>query len=249
MKLNYRDKVILGAILAVALLIAGFFLWIKPEITDIGENKDQLAKLEADKAKVADEIAEIPGIKDDINAIYADSKTLSGPFVEYNSIYDSRKVDQYMQSFATDSKVKILALAPGDLSAGTLGYYYFEPVIVGEDMRTGVDINGSDAKYIEEEKAESNALSDRTEEQVLSATYTVTLEGSKEDIWKYMETIESQPETIIINSITFSDLQLKEMKDDEAAEDDDEEEVLPKAQMTLTLYSVYEMDQPYLEAE
>ena len=38
------------------------------------------------------------------------------------------------------------------------------------------------------------------------------------------------------------------MKDDEAAEDD-EEEVLPKAQMTLTLYSVYEMDQPYLEAE
>lgn len=245
MKLNYRDKVILGAILAVALLIAGFFLWVKPEITDIGENKDKLAALEADKAKVADEIAEIPGIKDSINEIYADSKTLTGPFLEYNSIYDSRKVDQYMQSFATDSKVKILSLTPSDLSAGTLGYYYFTPVIVGEDMRTSVDINGSDAKYIEDAKAESDSLSDRTEEQVLSATYTVTLEGSKEDIWKYMETIEKQPETIIINSVTFTDLQLKEREDED--EDEDEEEVLPTAQMTLTLYSVYEMDQPYLE--
>ncbi len=247
MKLNYRDKVILGAILAVALLIAGFFLWIKPEISDIGTNKDQLAELENKKAQVADQIAEIPGIKDDINDIYAESKTLSDPFLEYNSIYDSRKVDQYMQSFATDSKVKILSLSPSDLSAGTLGYYYFTPVIVGEDMRTSVDINGTDAKYVEDQKKESDALSDRTEEQVLSATYTVMLEGSKEDLWKYMETIENQPETIIINSITFNDLQLKEMKDED--DDDDKEEVLPRAQMTLTLYSVYEMDQPYLEAE
>lgn len=244
MKLNYRDKVILGAILALALLIAGFFLWIKPEMTDIGDNKDRLAELETQKSQVDSQIAEIPDIKTDILDIYADSKTLSGPFLEYNSIYDSRKVDQYMQDFATKSKVKILALAPGDLSAGTLGYYYFEPVIVGEDMRSGVDINGSDAEYIEKAKAESAALADRTEEQVLSATYTVTLEGTKEDIWKYMETIENQPETIIINSITFSNLALKEVEDDD---DEDEEEVLPTAQMTLTLYSVYEMDQPYLE--
>lgn len=246
MKLNYRDKVILGAVLALALLIAGFFLLIKPEIDDIGTNKDHLAELQAQEAQVADQIAEIPEIKDDIKAIYADSKTMSGPFLEYNSIYDSRKVDQYMQSFATESKVKILSLTPGDLSAGTLGYYYFEPVIVGEDMRTGVDINGSDAKYIAEQKAESESLADRTEEQVLSATYTVTLEGSKEDLWKYMETIESQPETIIINSIAFSNLQIKEIEDEDEDEDD---ETLPTAQMTLTLYSVYEMNEPNVEAE
>lgn len=247
MKLNYRDKVILGAILALALLITGFFLWVKPEIADIGTNKDRLAQLEADKAKVDDEIAEIPGIKTDINNIYAESKTLSGPFLEYNSIYNSRKVDQYMQSFATESKVKILSLTPGDLSAGTLGYYYFEPVFVGEDMRTGVDINGQDAKAIADQKAESQSLADRTEEQVLSATYTITVEGEKEDIWKYMENIENQSETIIINSISFTDLQIKEIEDDE--DDDDDEEVLPHAQITITLYSVYEMDQPNLEAE
>ncbi|MCM1529317.1 MAG: hypothetical protein NC093_04900 [Alistipes sp.] len=246
MKLNYRDKVILGAVLALALLIAGFFLLIKPEIDDIGTNKDQLAELQAKEAQVADQIAEIPELKDDIMDIYADSKTMSEPFLEYNSIYDSRKVDQYMQSFATESKVKILSLTPGDLSAGTLGYYYFEPVIVGEDMRTSVDINGSDAKYIAEQKAESESLSDRTEEQVLSATYTVTLEGSKEDLWKYMETIENQPETIIINSIGFTNLQIKEIEDDD---DDEDEEILPTAQMTLTLYSVYEMNEPNVEAE
>ncbi len=248
MKLNYRDKVILGAILALALLIAGFFLWIKPEISDIGTNKDRLAQLESDKEKVADEIAEIPGIKDDINDIYAKSKEFSGPFLEYNSIYTSRKVDQYMQSFATDSKVKILSLTPSDLSAETLGYYYFEPVFVGEDMRTSVDINGDDAEEMASDKAESESLSERTEEQVLSATYTITVEGEKEDIWKYMEAIEKQSETIIINSISFTDLQLKERKDDDD-EDEEEEEILPSAQITVTLYSVYEMAQPYLEAE
>lgn len=247
MKLNYRDMVILGTILALALLIAGFFLLIKPEIEDIGVNKNQLAQLETERAKVDDEIAEIPEIKTDINNIYAESKTLSGPFLEYNSIYNSRKVDQYMQSFATDSKVKIFSLTPGDLSAETLEYYYFEPVYVGEDMRSGVDINGQDAKEIASEKAESEALANRTEEQVLSASYTITVEGTKEDIWKYMETIENQPETIIINSISFSNLQIKELEDED--EDEDEEEVLPRAQISLTLYSVYEMPQPYLEAE
>ena len=46
MKLNYRDLVILGILLALAILIAGFFLLIKPKNEEIKTNKETLAQLE-----------------------------------------------------------------------------------------------------------------------------------------------------------------------------------------------------------
>ena len=42
MKLNYRDKVILAIVLAVAIILAGFFALIKPKRQAI---KDRLRKL------------------------------------------------------------------------------------------------------------------------------------------------------------------------------------------------------------
>ena len=229
MKLNYRDKVILGVLLALVLLIAGFFLLIKPRNEDIKTGK----------------IAEIPGIKDDITKSYNEASALAGDFVDYNSIYNARKVDQYMQKFAEENEVKVSTLAAGDLETGTLEYYYFTPSFVGEDMLNQADINGVHQKSIAEEKAESASLSERTAEPSLQAQYTINVSGEKENIWNYMKAIEEQKETIIINSVGLTDIEIKERED--ATPTDEEEEKVPTAQFTITLYSVYEMDEPNLE--
>ena len=39
MKLNYRDRVILLAVIAIVVLLGGFFGLIKPKFNDIKENK------------------------------------------------------------------------------------------------------------------------------------------------------------------------------------------------------------------
>ena len=46
MKLNYRDKVILGIVLAIAILLAGYFMLIKPKNEDIKSNKATLEDLD-----------------------------------------------------------------------------------------------------------------------------------------------------------------------------------------------------------
>lgn len=247
MKLNYRDRIVIGVLLALVLLLGGFFLLIKPANEDIKSNKAELSTLESSQAEVDKQIAEIPGIKDDITESYNNGIKYTETFVDYNNFNNPRKLDQYMQSFATDSKVKIMSLVADTMTESTLSYYYFTPTFVAEEMLKQADINGSQAKLTAESKAESDSLADRTSENVIQAKYTITVTGEeKEDIWNYMKAIEEQEETILINSVTLQNIVLKEDKNAEP-EDEEEEKPLPTAVFEVTLYSVYEMDEPNLE--
>ncbi|MDE5765072.1 MAG: type II secretion system protein M [Ruminococcus sp.] len=245
MKLNYRDKVMLGALLALIIIVAGIFMLIKPVNEDIKSNKSHLAEVQKERDEVDSKIAEIAGLKDKIKKTYSDTTALTDDFVAYNSIYDTRKVDQYMQSFAEDSEVKVSVLSVGDLGTNTLDYYYFTPKIVGEELLTQSDVNGFQKAITDGEMAESKALEARTAEKVLQSQYTITVTAKDKDkIWKYMEAIENQPETILINSVSLANMEIKERP---ASRDDKEEEKDPTAQFVVTLYSIYEMDEPNVE--
>lgn len=245
MKLNYRDRIILGVLLAIALLVASFFLLIKPKNEEIKTNKVTLADLEQQRDETDALIAEIPGIKTDITNAYNESKKLVADFVDYNDITNARKVDQYMQSFAEENEVKIMSVNPSGLGEGTLNYYYFTPSFVGEDQMTIADINGTMQKQKDEALAESQNLEARTSESVLSATYSVNVMAEdKENFWNYMKALEEQDETIIINSVTLTNIEIKE---DKRISDDEKEDLIPTAQFNVTLYSMYEMEEPNLE--
>ncbi|MDE6774849.1 MAG: hypothetical protein K2J37_00865 [Ruminococcus sp.] len=245
MKLNYRDKVMLGALFALIIIVAGIFMLIKPVNEDIKSNKTHLAEVQKERDEVDSKIAEIGGLKETIKKTYNDTTALTDDFVAYNSIYDTRKVDQYMQSFAEDSEVKVSALSVGDLGTNTLDYYYFTPKIVGEDLLTQSDVNGFQKAVTDSEMAESKALEARTAEKVLQSQYTVTVTAKdKDNIWKYMEAIEKQPETILINSVSLANMEIKERP---ANRNEKDEEKDPTAQFVVTLYSIYEMDEPNVE--
>ncbi len=248
MKITYRDRIIIGVLLAISLLLAGFFLLIKPQIDDMKSNKERLSAVQSSQAEVDKKIAEIDDIKDDINKSYDKGIGFTETFVDYNSFYTQTKLDQYMQNFAEESEVKILDLSAGEMTENTLDYYYFTPKIVGEDSLKKADINGAQQALLNQDKAESDSLSDRTAENVIQAEYKITVEAEeKENIWKYMELLEQQEETILINTVQLKNIEIKEREDAEA--DEEEEELLPTATFIVTLYSVFEMDQPYLEME
>ncbi len=248
MKITYRDRIIIGVLLAIALLLAGFFLLIKPEIDAMKDNKEKLSKVQSSQAEVDKKIAEIDGIKDDINESYDKGIGFTKTFVDYNSYYTQTKLDQYMQNFAEEAEVKVLDLSAGEMTESTLDYYYFTPKMVGEESMKSADINGAQQALLNKDKAESDSLSERTAENVVQAEYKITVEAEeKENIWKYMELLEKQEETILINSVQLKNIEIKERKDVEVEEG--EEEKLPSATFIVTLYSVFEMDQPYLEME
>ncbi len=247
MKLNYRDAVILGVVLALAVLLAGFFFAIKPKNDDIKSNKASLETLEQERAQVDAKIAEIEPLKTDITQLYNDTTGLINDFVEYNNIVNSRKIDQYMQHFAEEAEVKVMNLSSADPTSGALSYYYFTPSFLAEDMLAQSDLNGARSASKAESLAESDALAARTQETVMQGQYSITVEGEKENLWKYMELLEEQDETIIINSVNFTNLSIKDVKTSKSS--DDEEEQIPSAQFVITLYSVYDLAEPNLEAD
>ncbi len=246
MKLNYRDRIIIGVLLALVVLLGGFFMFIKPKNEEIKDNKATLAELEKSKAEVEAKIAEIPGIKKDITASYDNGIKFTETFVDIENYDNTRKFDQYMQKLAEDNKVTITSLSVSDISTGSLGYYYFVPPVVAESFRLQFDINGELKEEIDELRKESTALSARTAETLMKSEYTITVTGEeKEDIWNYISAIEEQKETIIIDSVSLSNIEIKE--DPNKEETGDKEDRLPTASFSISLYSVVEMSQPDLE--
>lgn len=246
MKLNYRDMVILGVLLALAILIAGFTLLVKPKNQEIKDNKEELAKLQEERDQIDSKIAEIEPLKTNITAVYDETIKLTEDFVDRKDILDARKVDQYMQHFAEDCEVKVMNLSASDLNSGTLSYYYFTPTFVAEDQLAQADLNGEEIAKNKAEKLESETLASRTQESVLAAQYTITVTAEdKENIWEYMKAIEEQDKTIIINSVSLTNIAIKEKED--SKNNDDDKEVVPGANFVVSLYSVYDLAKPDLE--
>jgi len=249
MKLNYRDKIILGALLAFVILLAGFFMAIKPKYKDIKDNKDELIRVQNEKDEIDKKIAEIKPLKEEIKATYDETTKLTDDFVEYNDIFNPRKVDQYMQNFAEDCEVKIKQLSVADLSTQSLDYYYFTSNFVGEDMIKGSDLNGDKQAQMDEKRAESDALSARAKETVMAATYSITVTAEdKEKLWDYMEALKEQKETVIIDSVALTNVAISD-EAEKILNPPGEEKKEISAKFDITLYSVYDLAEPNLEAD
>lgn len=252
MKLNYRDKVILGILLAIVILLLGFFLLIKPKNAEIKTNKEVRAQAQAEKDEIDAKISEIKPLQDQIRTTYDKTTELTADFVEYNDIYNARKVDQYMQHFAEENEVRVETLTAADINTSVLNYYYFTPTFVGEDMLNASDLNGDKQAANTESKAESEALKARTKETVLVGTYDISVTGEKENIYNYLKAIEEQDKTIIINTVSLGSTAIGERAMDEIAQLAAEAGIdVPEAtaKINISIYSVYELSEPNLEAD
>ncbi len=249
MKLNYRDKVILGILLAIVILLLGFFLLIKKTNQEIKDNKAILAEVQQQKDEIDAKIAQIKPLKENIKSTYDETTKLTGDFVQYNDIYNARKVDQYMQHFAEENEVKIKTLSAGELATGGLSYYYLTPKFVAEDQLSQADLNGDRQAANDEKKAESVALAARTQETVLTANYNITVEGEKEKIFDYLKAIEEQDKTIIIKTVTLTNVPIGEKAEQKLKEESEGAEKKASAVLSIALYSVYDLSEPNLEAD
>jgi hypothetical protein len=249
MKLNYREKIILGALLALIIVLAGVFGLIKPKANEIKEDKVTLSEKEKEKKEIEDKIAEIEPLKKDIDSLYKATTDMVDDFYDYNEIYKPEAVDQLMQEYADQCNIKVSALNVGELDNATMDYYFFTPKTLAEEMFTSADINGDQQKLREQDEAESTSLNQREKSQGMSVQYAVSAKGKKEDIWAYMDAIKGIDDAVIINSVSISDYTFGEdLSDEEKAalgEDQDKSDV----QFILTLYSVYDMAKPNTDAD
>ena len=73
MKFNYRDKIIAGVLLAIVILLVGFFVPVKNMNNQNKTDKKTLADKQAIKTEYEGKIAKIPSIQESIKSIYAEA--------------------------------------------------------------------------------------------------------------------------------------------------------------------------------
>ena len=271
MKLNYRDKVILGVVLAIAILLAGYFVLIKPKNEDIKSNKSTLSDLEKTEKEYKQRINQIEPLKEGIKETVNETNKITKHFVPIDDVNNTVKLDRYMQHFAVENDIRIINLAVGDMTDSTISYYYMErSQDIGSGLREFADINGQYQAAIDAKNAEKQLLSEREPGSVLKTQYGVTARGTKENLWKLMDAIEKQDKTIIIDSVDYSLVKEDEEKateDKQPATDNEGNPVEPptfsegeeseyqlilpedevEIRLVISLYSVYDLPQPDVE--
>lgn len=264
MKLNYRDKIIAAFLIAIAVVLMGVFLLIKPKAEKIKTNKATLTAREATKAEIEGKIEQIEPLQKQIMKTYEDTNTMAEVFVPIDDVTRVRYLDQYMQKFADETHVKLKNV---ELSASTvtpIAYYYTEDKDALSDARKAADIDGSLQTQYEEDHMESTVLSQRAKESIVQTQYGVLLNGTKENVWKYLKALKEFDKALTISSVNFNDysfgkdaaeaanVQLPENGDEDegvAVETGKGETITDKSdvQIVITLYSVYDMAKPDVE--
>ena len=263
MKLNYRDKIIAGVLLAIVILLVGFFVPVKNMNKQNKEDKKVLAEKEKIKADYEAKIAKIPSIQESIRGLYNEACDATEKFIPLDEVQSQIKVDNYMQKYAEDCKIKINSLELGKTTVSPISYYFSSGNKDSlSSMRSQADVNGTLQAAYEASNAESTALSQRSKENVIKTQYAMKITGTKENIWKYLETIKGFDKAIIINSVNISDytfgkdsakkagVELPESKDGEEVSVQAGNKVIKntsEAKIVLTLFSVIEMEEPDVE--
>lgn len=205
MKLNYREKIMFGILIAVVILLVGVFVLIKPKNEEIKADEATLATKQEEQADLEARIARIEPLKKGIDKVYDETTKLTADFVPVSDINETQKLDQYMQHLAEEAGVRIDELNVSYPKEQELDYYYLEYEDLVSDMRNSADLNGGYAEAYDEIFAEQNSLKERNVETLIQTQYGIRVTGTREAVWKYMKAVEELKKTLLINEIDIAD--------------------------------------------
>lgn len=263
MKLTYRDKIIAAILLAATIILVGIFALCRPTWQDIKTHKESLEEVQTKKKEIDDQIAEIPGLQTEIKDTHKKTNDETKIFVPLDRVTDTTYIDQYMQSFADEAKVKLLSVTLEDSSLSPIDYYYSEVTDELADMRNAADINGDLKKNYESQYAEGLSLAQRAKESIVQTDYGVQVYGTRKNIFDYLEKLKEFEKAENVVSVDISDysfgkdeadlnhVSLPEGKEDEIVKVDAGEGKqitnASTANIVITLYSVYNMEEPNVD--
>ncbi len=205
MKLNYRDKIILAVILALAILALSYFGLIKKKSQEITDNKARLADLKSQQEEIQQKIDMIPTLKQKIQAVYDDTNNITSIFVDRKNVEGTAILDQYMRKFADENKVRIVELEAKNPQVEKIEYYYYEMDDEEKELRKAADLSGSLEADYKVSSAENDALSARNVESIIRTQYGIKVVGTKAEIWAYLKAIKDYDEAITIDSVNIQD--------------------------------------------
>lgn len=227
LKLSYRDKVIFIVVMVILVLVAGFFLFIKPKFQNVETAKHNLETKQQEKTDIDTKISTLPGLIQSMKDSATEVKEKQEIFLPEGHPYEN---ENYIREFLNELNIEIKSMNTAYTEASPISrYVVYDKNILAYDNKINADI------YKELPEEVYNKYNNVQREQYPSAiigvtTMAVTFNSDVNlvDVYAVIDRIADDEKTIILNTVSTSDPA------------DDATEV--ESTVALTMYSIYPLN-------
>ncbi len=227
MKLSYRDKVIFICAIVIVVLVAGFFVFIKPKYQEMNSAKRKLESKEAEKVEVQEKIDTLTPLVEQLKATAEEVKELQDRFIPEQDPYLN---EQFIREILDQNNVEVKSMVTTYTSAEDLEDYVVYPTnVVAYDLLVQGDLYN---ELPEEVYNLYNEVDYPDPDMVTIGITNVTVSYADDfdltNVYKFIDTI-AEDERI------FRVLNVTEIKEEEG-----EPEYV--SEMTVQIYSIYPLN-------
>ncbi len=248
MKLNYRERVVLIVVCAIAILLLGFFALIKPAYQALQKSKTELADVQEKWTQQLNEFKSINIKRTAILEKREKSAVMAENFCE--KILTSEELDAFLgENFFTQEKLsgdKVIQNATQTFNnpeVSTISYYCYMPRTLSYELYELADFDGSLAKATEELMFDYALRSSQPAENIGCSSATFTMCIDREDMVDFFDAVKSfadtNKEAMIIRSIIVKDPEfhkpLNPEEDKKEEEDKDKEKTVKIRDMSAEI--------------
>jgi hypothetical protein len=247
MKLSYRDKVIFVCAIVLIILIAGFFLFIKPKFEEMNYAKSELTAKQSEQADVQAKIDTLPDLvqqlKDKADEVAKVQEVFYDDYTYDEDLEEVRRTDPYefereIHTMLDDAKVTVNSMTTNYTVASEMQEYVVSPSnVIAYDLMINSDLYGDLPQSVRDAYAGSNKTSADT--IVIGVTditvgYTDNMQIS--NVLSFVDAVAESGKTLNVLSVSQPDS--SNTTDTETS-----------GEITIRLYSLHKLDVDQVKEE
>ncbi|SFC45721.1 hypothetical protein [Ruminococcus albus] len=211
MKLNYRDRIVLTAVIVILVWVAGVMLFIKPAIERLQDSQAALDDAKATLSDLKERNKADENLPERIKAAYAEVSEMTKTFY---SIQETQLVSQEVDDLLDENEIENSALTTTDYTISTLKPYEFQSSRAVTDMDTEVqnyiDESGNDSEKVidaDNADAEAGAKGKAVAAPASIGVYEVSIpyKGKLDDVEKFCDKLQktAKQKTMVVKNIDY----------------------------------------------
>ena len=230
LKLSYRDKVIFIVVMVILVLVAGFFLLIRPKFEQVELAKETLAQKQQEKADIDAKIDTLPIIIDNLKATAEEIGEKQEIFLDEAHPYVN---ERYIRDALSSQNIDIISMNTAYTTASAINRYTVEKMhYLAYTNKINADLYNELPQEVYDEYNDVSAPSyASTVIGVTEMTLTFRLDQGANyinKIYNVMDRLAEDEKTVVLNSVST-----------EATITDGSE---PEATVNLTMYSIFPLN-------
>jgi hypothetical protein len=209
MKLNYRDRILLTAVIVILVWVAGVMLFIKPAIEKLQDSQSALDNAKATLSDLKERNKEDENLPERIKAAYKEVETMTSSFY---SMQETQMVSQEVDDLLDENKIENSALTISEYTITTLDPYAFISFRPVTDMDAEVqnyinETGNGEVITPENADAEAGEKGEAVAAPVSTGVYEVTIpyKGEIEEVEKFCDKLQktAKYKTMVVKSVDY----------------------------------------------